>query len=570
MFLRWSVFIFLAVCSFVSGVYEEQLGEFDWQQKQIGYIERSVFTPGRVFVSTSESILSCLNDADGSLVWRVFLPKLSEVLHLGIFDHSVITLSKQRNVDNITTTLLSGWSPDEGKLQWDLSVTNAMDSPVDIRHDSSNNILTVLSGNTMHFVSLPPAGGGIFGKIDAWSWTPEGTVPLFLSSLVVPSAVEESVLAARVAVGCSLVGGDICGETAVVGVNFAERTVAVEWFRAFPGASASQLRGRMSWSAATPFGPPDVLFSASAEAVAVLSLRDNAETVLAAPVAGTLRTFVLSGAQSQPAVSLCGEDGCEVLAAHLTGDSWTLRRVALGGAGASLAFEPRLRRGSVVSEAAHSLVESWDADKDGSPVLESVRLTSAGDEQPVTVPLGLRLPAKLSAAESAFHSASVSRGEGDSTARLLLVLRSGLTVFVEAGPRQARLLWTRDEALSRVRQALLLDVDHSGELGAAPADGGLAAVPGVAERYRLQLTELRSFLSGLADMRAVARLSVLQRLPSAATASLQQIFGRNSAIGKSVAAAAGSGRPRDVAKMRLFGFDKVAVALCHSGGAQLR
>ncbi|KAK3852368.1 hypothetical protein Pcinc_041045 [Petrolisthes cinctipes] len=69
--------LFLSHISPSVGLYEDQIGKFDWVQQYVGIVTHSVFdestVPRRIVVATSENVLAALATKNGDIVWRQVL-----------------------------------------------------------------------------------------------------------------------------------------------------------------------------------------------------------------------------------------------------------------------------------------------------------------------------------------------------------------------------------------------------------------------------------------------------------------------------------------------------------------
>ncbi len=67
----------LVVCTFAlsCAVYEDQVGEYDWQIQNVGLVKYSIFASHKIFVATEEGVIAALNPVTSKVDWRVLLPK---------------------------------------------------------------------------------------------------------------------------------------------------------------------------------------------------------------------------------------------------------------------------------------------------------------------------------------------------------------------------------------------------------------------------------------------------------------------------------------------------------------
>ncbi|XP_042220933.1 ER membrane protein complex subunit 1-like [Homarus americanus] len=89
------------------GLYEDQIGKFDWVQQYVGVVEHAVFdessTPARrIIVSTAQNVLAALSLKNGDITWRHVL----ETSDSGKID---ILVSEGPQVTSVAGNLLRSW-----------------------------------------------------------------------------------------------------------------------------------------------------------------------------------------------------------------------------------------------------------------------------------------------------------------------------------------------------------------------------------------------------------------------------------------------------------------------------
>ncbi|CAG0915798.1 unnamed protein product [Notodromas monacha] len=118
--------LWLGVCLCAGyGMYEDQIGKFDWHQEYLGKTKLAVFERSavgggrRIFVATEKNVLAALNPKNGVVQWRKVFEgnDPGEVKFLGLGEN-VITVTADG--------LARGWDPISGALHWqiDVSVNN--------------------------------------------------------------------------------------------------------------------------------------------------------------------------------------------------------------------------------------------------------------------------------------------------------------------------------------------------------------------------------------------------------------------------------------------------------------
>lgn len=366
----------------VAAIYEEQLGEFDWKRENIGLIDRSFVVSSSLIVVTSKNILASLDSETGSSNWRVLLPTGTQVVEFVEVDGNIVTLTVQQQAGELPvyTVLVRCWSVLDGSLLWDAFMGSysaaeaAQYEHGEVMYTGSKRILTVLIGNTLHFVSVPSRSFG--GIPQYWSWSASSDAPiasagqtLQLAALVAPTYIEGSssplgsaqVESSRLAVGCfsstsSLSSSGHCdGKLVVVKVQLptvsgAAVEVSLDEFPGFPSeleVSPGDVAAAISSQASLPYQANDVIFASKGSplsadlSMVVVSLLDGSlrtlqssaatadETATSATAAaiGSVRSFVLvsTDGELRPAATVCAGGGEECRTLSLDISSWKLR-----------------------------------------------------------------------------------------------------------------------------------------------------------------------------------------------------------------------------------------------------
>uniref|UniRef100_A0A2M3Z3W4 ER membrane protein complex subunit 1 n=1 Tax=Anopheles braziliensis TaxID=58242 RepID=A0A2M3Z3W4_9DIPT len=134
----WSACVWLlALVSTCSGLYEDQIGKFDWRQQYVGKIVHGAFdttSVDRIIVATESNVLAAISAKTGDIVWRQVLESGSrgevKLLHVsnpsatgarvggvrGHPGHDVIT------VTGSLPALVRGWNSNTGTLEWEWSL----------------------------------------------------------------------------------------------------------------------------------------------------------------------------------------------------------------------------------------------------------------------------------------------------------------------------------------------------------------------------------------------------------------------------------------------------------------
>ncbi|XP_058063003.1 ER membrane protein complex subunit 1 isoform X1 [Anopheles bellator] len=134
---RW--FVWFALVVSCAGLFEDQIGKFDWRQQYVGKIIHGAFdttSVDRIIVATESNVLAALSAKTGEILWRQILEsgsrgevKLLQVtnpsatgarLSRGNLGHDVIT------VTGSLPALVRGWNSNSGTLEWEWSLLPAV------------------------------------------------------------------------------------------------------------------------------------------------------------------------------------------------------------------------------------------------------------------------------------------------------------------------------------------------------------------------------------------------------------------------------------------------------------
>lgn len=121
----YTIQLLIFIIHFTSGLYEDQIGKFDWKRSFIGKVKYAKFDVKRLIVVTEENVLASLNIKNGNILWRQLLEnsntKEVKYLHLG---KDIITIS-----GGLNNWYVRSWDINNGILlsEWVLQVENTVD-----------------------------------------------------------------------------------------------------------------------------------------------------------------------------------------------------------------------------------------------------------------------------------------------------------------------------------------------------------------------------------------------------------------------------------------------------------
>ncbi|XP_013409710.1 ER membrane protein complex subunit 1-like isoform X1 [Lingula anatina] len=115
--------ILLFLASLCQGLYEDQIGKFDWKQEYVGEVSHLNFEGKRLLVGTKHNVVASLNARNGQIVWRQVLEEDSRgrIDALLVKDKIAITVSGNDHIRS--------WDVEYGGLNWEEPLDGAPDAP---------------------------------------------------------------------------------------------------------------------------------------------------------------------------------------------------------------------------------------------------------------------------------------------------------------------------------------------------------------------------------------------------------------------------------------------------------
>ncbi|XP_062535416.1 ER membrane protein complex subunit 1 isoform X2 [Armigeres subalbatus] len=120
-----------------SGLFEDQIGKFDWRQHYVGKLKFGGFDSSsldRIIVATESNALAAISAKSGEILWRQLLEKSPrgdiKLLHIpGQANQGVQSGDGRSNrafdvvtVTGVNPALVRGWNPNTGSLEWEWSL----------------------------------------------------------------------------------------------------------------------------------------------------------------------------------------------------------------------------------------------------------------------------------------------------------------------------------------------------------------------------------------------------------------------------------------------------------------
>ncbi|XP_045463624.1 ER membrane protein complex subunit 1 [Harmonia axyridis] len=109
------LYIILFFTQSCSGLYEDQVGKFDWKKSFIGKVKYASFESDKLIVGTEANVLACLNVKNGNIIWRQVMENAAEQqIQQFQVNKAIISIS---GADK--TWYVRGWEISSGVLLWE-------------------------------------------------------------------------------------------------------------------------------------------------------------------------------------------------------------------------------------------------------------------------------------------------------------------------------------------------------------------------------------------------------------------------------------------------------------------
>lgn len=157
--INLQILIVIVLLKLTYGLYEDQIGKFDWRQHYVGKLKYGSFDSSsldRIILATESNVLAAISAKTGEIIWRQVLEKSPRG------DIKLMYVPKQRNglqstgnrqnraFDVITVTgaspaLVRGWNSNTGTLEWEWSLI-----PTSV--EKADNALWFMNGGNLYHV----------------------------------------------------------------------------------------------------------------------------------------------------------------------------------------------------------------------------------------------------------------------------------------------------------------------------------------------------------------------------------------------------------------------------------
>ncbi|CAC5376040.1 EMC1 [Mytilus coruscus] len=158
----------------VSGLYEDQVGKFDWTQRYIGKIEKLYWDQSnpskKLLVTTDKNVLASIHVYNGSIAWRQILE-----------DNDRGTIDAVFHQDKYFVGVCGGgryvrsWKVETGALSWENTVHHIARPGADIKIKGNDQVIALtpygvysydlLNGKQKWKFSLPNSDGTVFDRV---------------------------------------------------------------------------------------------------------------------------------------------------------------------------------------------------------------------------------------------------------------------------------------------------------------------------------------------------------------------------------------------------------------------
>ena len=159
--LKRCLLVAALVVQLAVGLYEDQIGQYDWRQERLGNIQSALYEGRRVLVATESNVVASVSTRGGKTEWRLVLPKTDTVDKILQLKNSLFVLSGGGTAARMLTSASGG-------LLWNSAVPPTADAlPGDAVLTPSQDVIALRS-NVVQKLAL--ASGDA-----AWSWNPESS-----------------------------------------------------------------------------------------------------------------------------------------------------------------------------------------------------------------------------------------------------------------------------------------------------------------------------------------------------------------------------------------------------------
>jgi outer membrane protein assembly factor BamB len=106
--------LLFVTCLHVFGLFEEQVGEYDWYHAGLGRVTHVLLSPLKRFayVATQESVIAAVQMKTGKITWRQVLPEGEAMNDLKLFQEDLLTVSDGGRIHRL-------WCRENGTLLWE-------------------------------------------------------------------------------------------------------------------------------------------------------------------------------------------------------------------------------------------------------------------------------------------------------------------------------------------------------------------------------------------------------------------------------------------------------------------
>lgn len=513
----------LARLSSVMGIYESQLGEYDWLKKNIGVAKHAIHVKSgdRMYLITADGVLACINTQSGAVNWRTVLPQAGAQFHqiaISEEEGKVFTLShapcearRSAGSEECYMYEAQGYDLHSGMGNWGTHLHTATGAGAaatgitDIAYLSGSNRVGVIVANKL--VHMNAKDGSI-----ALTFAPNQTekTDMYLSKVVVNAKGDTDTStpskAQIIALACQAPALDReCTHAALVSTTLSdyENVNVVEYEMPVKGVFAKDLNAIITSTIVGAWAPQDAIFASTTDGLARAALLNEKDsgfhkfpamtcTGSAACATGSFATQDKATlGNAVPAGWKCSASHCVAIMGMGAGEGHKeAKELAICGGGtagkiAEIGFHRHYHSQHLAS---HVICVAVPADKDKSTATTALAAAwdSSVKDEVYTQSVTLEGSAVSRATSTQHLSVWMQTGSKRTNMRIggvLLVDSAGTTAYHRPtyptsskaarteNVQSANALWTRHEALSHIEEALLVSRAHA-ELDSAKVDIG--------------------------------------------------------------------------------------------------
>lgn len=155
------VILLISYVNISYGIYEDQVGKFDWKRSFIGRTKYAEIDSKKVIIATEENVLASLNLKNGQILWRQVLENpINHEIKLLYIDRDVYTVSGTQN-----NWIVRSWDINSGSLITEWPIVTEKLSPMEfIVLDGKLITIVPIKGSHLEISTYYLSTGELIGK----------------------------------------------------------------------------------------------------------------------------------------------------------------------------------------------------------------------------------------------------------------------------------------------------------------------------------------------------------------------------------------------------------------------